>query len=90
MENLKVPERKYSENNENSFMPLLFLINNLKTNYIKNKGNGEIEKILESIGEATHDGELNLGQLKDKFIIKLYYDYFVKKLVPIVSTKIWI
>jgi len=101
MENLKVPERKYSENNENDLMLIFNLIKNLNDNYIKNTGKGEIEKILESIEEATHDDELNLGQLKNnfvnicdkyfnKFIIKLYYDYFVNKLVPIISTKIWI
>ena len=100
MENLKVPESKYSDNNENHLMQLLFLINNLKATYIQNKGEGEIEKILESIGEATHDDELNLSFVKTnfvniydkyfiKFIIKLYYDFFINKLVPIISTKIW-
>ena len=55
MENLKVPERKYSENNENILMRLLSLINILRTSYIRNKGKMEIDKILESIREFVNN-----------------------------------
>jgi len=100
MENLKVPESNFSKNDENKLTSLLSFINNLKSDYSKNKGEGEIKKILDTIGEATDDHELKLDNIKtnfvnicnkyfNKFIIKLSYDYFVNKFVPIYSNKIW-
>ncbi len=100
MENLKVPESNFSKNNENYLTSILLFINNLKSKYIKDKGEGKIKKILYSIEEATDDCELKLDKLKtnfvnicgkyyNKFIIKLFYDYFVNKFVPMHSIKIW-